>query len=127
MRILIAEDDPLLRALLEDFISELGHCVESAANGMELVKMAFAARPDLIVTDLCMPEMSGDSMIAMLDMYPDLAGIPVVVISGLPAAGRADMGLPSDIPVLGKPYNFAEIALQLERVEQRRGIKGAAK
>jgi DNA-binding response OmpR family regulator len=116
MRTLIAEDDELLRALLADFLTELGHEVRSAENGVELVRLALAERPDLVVTDLHMPEMAGDSMIAMLDMYPDLSGIPILIISGATAAELADMGIPSGIPILPKPFDFARISLEIERV-----------
>lgn len=120
MRTLIAEDDDLLRALLEDFLSELGHEVKSAANGTELVRLALAERPDLVLTDLHMPEMTGSSMIAMLDLYPDLSGIPVVIISGATAAELADMGIPKDIPILPKPFDFAKISAEIARVAARR-------
>jgi len=115
MKIHIAEDDELLRALLADFISELGHEVKTAGNGMELVKLALAERPDLVMTDLHMPEMAGNSMIAMMDMYPDLAGIPVIIISGAGAGELADMGIPAEIPILPKPFDFARITLELEK------------
>ncbi len=116
MKILIAEDDELLRTLLADFLSELGHAVKSAENGAELVKLALGERPDLVVTDLHMPEMAGNSMIAMMDMYPDLAGIPMIIISGATAGELADMGIPSEIPVLPKPFDFARITLELDKI-----------
>ena len=120
MRILVAEDDELLRALLSDFLSELSHEVKSAADGTELVKLALAERPDLIITDLHMPGMAGDSMIAMLDMYPDLSGIPIIVISGATAGEIADMGIAKEIPVLPKPFDFGRIAAELGRVTRSR-------
>jgi len=119
MRILIAEDDEALRSLLVDFVSDLGHEVKSAENGAELVKLALGERPDLVMTDLHMPEMTGGSMIAMLDMYPDLAGIPVIVISGATAAELSDMGIPAEIPILPKPFDFSRITLELERIAQK--------
>lgn len=120
MKILIAEDDELLRALLADFVSELGHEVKSAENGVELVKIAIAERPDLVITDLHMPEMEGDSMIAMLDMYPDLEGIPVIIISGATSSELADMGISREIPVLPKPFDFGRIAVEVGRVGERK-------
>jgi len=122
MRILIAEDDELLRALLADFLSEIGHEVESAENGVELVKLALALRPDLVITDLHMPEMAGNSMIAMLDMYPDLAGIPVIIITGATSAELQDMGIPEEIPVLPKPFDFARIVAEVERAGNRKNF-----
>jgi len=120
MRILIAEDDEMLNALLADYLTELGHSVKSAANGKELLLLALTERPDLVVTDLHMPEMAGHSMIAMLDMYPGLSGLPVIIISGATAAEMADMGIPKEIPVLPKPFDFAKIALAVERVSRGR-------
>lgn len=116
MRILIAEDDAGLRLLLSDFLAGMGHEVEAAENGGELVKMALAVRPDLVVTDLHMPEMAGDSMIAMLDMYPGLSGIPVIIITGATDGELADMGIPKEIPVLSKPFDFAKIAAAVGKV-----------
>lgn len=119
MKILIAEDDDSLRALLSEFISEMGHDVKSAANGAELVRLALEARPDLVMTDLHMPEMTGASMIAMLDMYPDLSGLPVIVISGATKAELADMGIPAEITILQKPFDLGRIAEELRRVAGR--------
>jgi len=116
MLTLIAEDDEALRLLLTDFFEGLGHTVKSAENGMDLVKFALAERPDLIATDLHMPQMTGDSMIAMIDMYPDLAGIPVIVITGATEAELADMGLPKEIPILSKPFDFAKITTEVEKL-----------
>ncbi|MBI5745057.1 MAG: response regulator [Elusimicrobia bacterium] len=110
MKILIAEDDAALRLLLEEFLTGLGHEVSAAENGTGLVKTALEGRPDLIVTDLHMPEMSGDSMIAMLDMYPDLAGIPVIILTGATHMELADMGIPREIPILNKPFDFDKIS-----------------
>lgn len=116
MKILIAEDDPGLRLLLSEFLSEMGHAVASAENGAELVKLALGGRPDLIVTDLHMPEMTGDSMIAMLDMYPGLAGIPVIIITGATPGELADMGIPKEIEILSKPFDFEKISAAVDRV-----------
>lgn len=116
MNILVAEDDEVLRVLLTDFLNGIGHTVRSAENGAELVKIALAERPDLVVTDLHMPEMAGNSMIAMLDMYPGLSGIPVIVITGATQGELADMGIPKEIPVLSKPFDFAKIEAAVEKV-----------
>ncbi|OGR62847.1 MAG: hypothetical protein A2X31_06975 [Elusimicrobia bacterium GWB2_63_22] len=120
MRTLIAEDDELLRALLEDFLTGLGHEVKSAVNGVDLVRLALRERPELVITDLNMPGMDGGSMVAMMDMYPDLEGIPVIIITGATEADLKRAGLPREIPVLAKPFDFDRIAAEIERVEHRR-------
>lgn len=119
MYILIAEDDEALRFLLTDFLEGLGHTVKSAENGMELVRTALVERPELVITDLHMPEMAGNSMIAMLDMYPDLSGMPVLIITGATAGELADMGIPKEIPVLSKPFDFPGITAAVERIAEK--------
>ncbi len=116
MLILVAEDDESLRLLLTEFLEGLGHTVKSAENGVELVKIALGGRPDPIVTDLHMPEMAGSSMIAMLDMYPDLSAIPVIIITGATSGELADMGIPKEIPVLAKPFDFVKITAEVEKI-----------
>jgi len=119
MNILLAEDDDSSRLLMSEFVGSLGHQVRAARNGMELVRLAFEARPDLILTDLHMPEMGGSSMIAMIDMYPDLAGIPVIVVSGATRAEIDDMGIPREIKVLSKPYDLGTIEAAIAAVSAK--------
>ena len=119
MMILVAEDDDMLRILLTEFLEGLGHTIKSAENGTELVKMALDARPDLVITDLNMPQMAGDSMIAMLDMYPDLSGIPIIVITGTTADELERMSVPKEIPILSKPFDFAKIEAEIAKFEKK--------
>lgn len=119
MRILIAEDDWFLRELLADFLSELGHETTCAKNGTELVKLALSGRPELVITDLHIPAITGGSMIDMLHMYPDLANIPVIVITGATSSELCKMGIPKEIPVLPKPFDFAKVVSVVGRVTRR--------
>ena len=119
MLTLVAEDDEGLRLLLTEFFEEMGHTVKSAENGSELIEIAITERPDFIVTDLQMPQMTGASMIAMLDMYPDLSGIPVIILTGASDGELADMGIPKEIPVLSKPFDFAKIEAEVEKIAGR--------
>ena len=116
MKILIAEDDALVREMLEAFLTDLGHAVKTSENGAELVKLALEDKPELIVTDMHMPEMTGDSMIAMIDMYAPLAGIPVSIITGASKGELADAGIPKEIPVMSKPVDFARLTEEINKI-----------
>lgn len=120
MKILIAEDDTLVREMLTSFLSDQGHSVQSTENGAELVKLALGDRPDLIVTDLHMPEMTGNSMVAMLDMYAPLAGIPVIMVTGATKNELDDAGIPKEIPILNKPVDFAKLTGEIEKIAGRK-------
>lgn len=60
LRVVIADDRPELLQSLQDFVSRLGHeVVATASTGRELLERCCATRPDLIITDVRMPEMDG--------------------------------------------------------------------
>ncbi|HBA61355.1 MAG TPA: hypothetical protein DCZ92_11185 [Elusimicrobia bacterium] len=121
MKILIAEDDDGMREMMLAQLSDMGHEVAAAENGQELVKLALDDKPDLIVTDMHMPEMTGDSMIAMMDMYPPLAGTPVIMVTGATPMELEDAGIPKEITVLPKPVDFARLAEEIAKIASRQG------
>jgi CheY-like chemotaxis protein len=82
-RILLIDDDPLLRVTLAAALSAAGHVVVEAENGVEGVAEARRHRPDLVVVDIIMPEQDGiETLVRLRTSDPDL---PVLAIGG----GRA--------------------------------------
>jgi CheY-like chemotaxis protein len=66
LKVLIADDDRLVRAMVGDLLAELGHGVVSAANGVEAVELCTRERPDLLILDFLMPKLSGlDALTAL--------------------------------------------------------------
>ncbi|HET9554759.1 MAG TPA: response regulator [Anaeromyxobacteraceae bacterium] len=59
MKVLIADDDRLVRVMLTDLLNELGHDVVSAENGAEAVQVCEREAPDLLILDFLMPKLSG--------------------------------------------------------------------
>jgi CheY-like chemotaxis protein len=62
-------------------LEEHGFTVESAGNGVEALEILNRVRPDLIVTDLQMPKMSGRELIAAIKSKPEAAQIPIIIIA----------------------------------------------
>jgi CheY-like chemotaxis protein len=81
-RILIVEDDDDLRDALVDLLAGRGFEVRSAGDGMQGLDQLRSWRPDLIVTDLGLPLLDGSSLRAAQLETPELAGIPLIVVSG---------------------------------------------
>lgn len=82
-RILLIDDDPLLRVTLAAGLSAAGYVVVEAENGVEGVAEARRHRPDLVVVDIIMPEQDGiETLVRLRASDPDL---PVLAIGG----GRA--------------------------------------
>ncbi|AUX45477.1 ATPase [Sorangium cellulosum] len=79
--VLVVDDDATVRDLLQRHIEALGHHVALAAGGKEALHLAGKLFPDVITLDLLMPEMDGWRVLSVLKSTPELASIPVVVIS----------------------------------------------
>jgi signal transduction histidine kinase/CheY-like chemotaxis protein len=78
-RVLVVDDDPRTVEMLAHLMGKRGFEVVSALGGREALERAVAERPDVIVLDLMMPEVSGFDVVEHLRSRPDLSGIPVLV------------------------------------------------
>ena len=79
---LVVDDSMLIRHTVCRFLEERGHSVESATNGEEALPMVRRNRPDIIITDMQMPRMSGTEFITALKAQPETANIPIVIVAG---------------------------------------------
>lgn len=82
-RVLVVDDDPLWREAVSLVLGIEGMDVDAAANGADaLRRLRRGPPPDVVLTDLAMPVMSGWQLRAALLRDPVLAALPVVVVSG---------------------------------------------
>jgi CheY-like chemotaxis protein len=79
---LVVDDSMLIRHTVCRFLEERGFSVESATNGQEALDALKRRRPDIIITDMDMPKMTGSELITALKSHPDTAKIPVVIVAG---------------------------------------------
>jgi CheY-like chemotaxis protein len=107
---LVVDDSMLIRYTVCRFLEQRGFAVESATNGAEALDVLRHVRPDLIVTDMQMPKMSGSELITALKSNPETAGIPIIIVAAR-ASGfdksekRANFAIYKDIDIdtqLGK-------------------------
>lgn len=88
-RILVADDDKLMHALLSDLLAEAGYVVLLAWDGEEALAKARAESPDLILLDILMPKKNGIQVAQDLKGEAGTCDIPIVIVSslaGTPAA-----------------------------------------
>jgi len=78
---LVIDDDPIARYLLKRLLSGLGYVVTEAPNGTDGFRLACGSRPDVILLDLMMPELSGHDVLARLRAEPACAGIPLIIVT----------------------------------------------
>ena len=72
----------LIRHTVCRFLEQRGYTVESATNGEEALPLVKRIRPDIIITDMQMPKMSGTEFITALKAQPETAAIPIVIVAG---------------------------------------------
>ena len=81
-RILVVEDDESLREALVEVLGDEGHEVRAAEHGAEALEILHGGlRPQLILSDLMMPVVDGEALLAACHADPDLASIPVCILS----------------------------------------------
>jgi two-component system, sensor histidine kinase and response regulator len=122
--ILVIEDDKSIRSRIVDTleIAEEKYIIFAAENGREGVDVAVRELPDLIISDVMMPEMDGYEVLKMLRSTPSTAAIPFVFLSAKSdlAHIREGMNLGAD-DYLPKPFTIAElhktVSLRLARQE----------
>jgi CheY-like chemotaxis protein len=118
--ILIAEDDPLNRVLLATFLEEAGYRVGVAANGMQALKLIRESMPDLVITDVNMPEMNGLELCRRLRSHHKLARIPIIMLSGLTEPPEILAGYAEGADdYVGKPIDFAVLGAKIEALMLR--------
>jgi CheY-like chemotaxis protein len=114
--VLVVDDEPLIAMALEAVLTDAGYGVVTAANGRQgLERLAEAPRPELVLTDMMMPVMSGAEMLRAMAADPDLAGIPAIVLSSLPEKtilARAN----GAAAILRKPCTAEEVLGAIARV-----------
>jgi two-component system, NtrC family, sensor kinase len=79
--ILVIDDDATARELISDHLKAEGYSVVTASGGMEGLKRAKELRPTAITLDVMMPDLDGWSVLAALRQDPELADIPVIMIT----------------------------------------------
>ena len=116
VRILVVEDDPNVRGLLQTLLEVEGYTVVTASDGMAGLGQAAAASPALVLLDLVMPDLGGARVLERLRDDPVLSQIPVIVVTGhedaLPDV-RAQLG---DDNVFLKPFAVAELLARVDAV-----------
>ena len=93
--VLVVEDDPVILRLLEVNFELEGFNVLLAQDGEAGIAAARAGRPDVIVTDIMMPRVSGIELVEALKGDPSTASIPIVLLSAKAQSGDLRAGMES--------------------------------
>ena len=90
-KILLIEDNLANRVLIERTLEPRGYQIAHAADGETGLHMALANPPDLVLVDMGLPDLDGQTVIAYLKQIPDLADVPIVIITAWPEDKALEM------------------------------------
>ncbi|HWE49118.1 MAG TPA: response regulator [Bryobacteraceae bacterium] len=122
MDVLIVDDSPVMRRYIARTLEMTGIelRIHEAGNGREAIAEAVEVRPDLIITDLNMPEMTGEELVARVAADPALGGTPILVLSSDRSAARPGELLHAGaVAYLTKPVSPEALRHQLLRIMPR--------
>jgi len=115
-KILIVEDNNEGRDLLATLIDRFGYDPIEADSGREAIGKAFEMHPDLILMDLCLPDITGDEITARLKTNPATRDIPVIITSGLLERTARNRALHAGAAeILQKPFSMTTMRKVLDR------------
>lgn len=116
-KILIIDDSPDFRSLTRNVLAH-EFDVETSVNGFDaMAKLQQGYHPDLIVTDLLMPELGGRDLVEQLKASGMYSDIPVIVLSSIDKSDEKIrlLNLGAD-DYLEKPYNPAELVVRINKI-----------
>ena len=114
-KILVVEDHPGSRMLLVDVLTFANYDVYEAGDGLEGIDMAKQHKPDLILSDMGMPRLSGWEMVPKLKEDPELKHIPVVAITAFAMTGDREKAIELGCAgYISKPIEIRQIRQQVK-------------
>jgi DNA-binding response OmpR family regulator len=117
MRILLVEDSPDLRSLFARVLRGNGFEVCEAANGREALDLLTGFDPDVILTDLMMPEIDGFELIRRLRAMASIAGIPIIAMTAAVTSQAVfDLRRTGAADLLTKPVNSQTLLARLNEL-----------
>jgi two-component system, OmpR family, phosphate regulon response regulator PhoB len=119
-RILVIEDEDNIAIALDFLLTRDGHRHERLASGKEALSLIRQSRPDLVLLDVMLPEVSGYQVLQDLRADPDLAQVRVLLMTarGSVVEHRKGMALGAD-GFIAKPFELSELRAEMARLLAR--------
>lgn len=115
--ILIADDDPIGRETLETLLTNQGYNLILTTNGIEALAKAVEIIPDIILSDVMMPDMDGFELCRHLRANPTLAEVPIILITALDDRDSRLQGIEAGADdFISKPFDRTELRTRVRTI-----------
>jgi DNA-binding response OmpR family regulator len=113
-KVLVVDDDPGMREVLESILVLEGAMVYSATDGKDAVQKTLALKPDLILLDIGMPKLNGLTFCKAIRAGAETRNTPVIMITGRTATNRVEECMEAGADdFLGKPFQMNELLIRV--------------
>lgn len=112
--VLLINDEADLVEMCKIVLESAGHRVTATLRAEDVLGLAIASGPNVVLLDLVMPGMDGEAVLRALRQHPETASIPVVVMSALPDLGERAKAMGADF-FLSKPFSPNEVQTVVSR------------
>lgn len=117
LHVLVVDDDDDIRFLMAQILRNEGYCVTEAASGREAEELALVQTPDLVLMDIGMPGEDGLTSVWRLRGRPELAEVPVVIVSAYDSYDlRAEAAAEGCIGYLTKPLDPVVLRFKVDEI-----------
>jgi len=128
-KVLVVDDDPDIRRLVETILEREGFIVDSAGSSAEFFKLIPSAKPKLVILDLQLPDEDGFAILKKMKGNPLTSGIPVIMLTvqSVDSYKIAGLEIGADDYIV-KPFNHGELVARvravLRRIRPKEEMKG---
>lgn len=121
---LVIDDDVCVRALLAELLAEEGFDVTQASNGFSGMRLAIERRPQVILLDLVLPELSGAEVLRELRASPSTGDSAIVIVSGN-VDSLSDRQIAEVDAVVPKPFDISYLVASMHQALRRAAHRAA--
>ena len=126
--VLVVEDERKLRDLVRSYLERAGFTVLSTDSGAEAITMALASVPDLVILDLGLPDVPGETVARELRGTGSTSGTPILMLTAKTAEEDRIRGLELGADdYVTKPFSPRELVLRVQAILRRGGPAAALK
>jgi DNA-binding response OmpR family regulator len=116
-RILVVDDEEMVCEVIRLTLERQGYLVAMASDGREALEFLAGTRPDLVITDIAMPEVDGYQLLKAIRNAPETKTLPVILLTGRDSTGDVISGWGSGADYyVTKPFTSEVLLLSVEHV-----------